>query len=178
MPDRPAGGPAFQFGEQNMRILILMVLAMLATFRPAMAQEATEGQTRTLQLADAYQDGFLRMSAVSCFSVYSSSGFVFGDFINGVIDGETAINSLEQVALLHSVAYTSVTEVLELTPEDDSLAREEISSIREILERENRLLSALVDLFSEGSTEQLEQVKYELQLVEQALDVYTSEPAE
>ena len=163
------------------RFIITALAAVLLLAGPAAAQgDGSEEQTRQrmLQLADAYQDGFLRMSAVSCFSIYSSSGFVFGDFINGVIDGDTAINSLEQVALLHSVAYTSTTEIQELTPEDDTLAHEDLSAILEILERENALLSALVDLFSDGSVEHMEQVKHELGLVEEALDDYTSEPAE
>ncbi len=143
---------------------------------PAQAQ-TEEPAGRVLQLADAYQDGFLRMAAVSCFSVYSSSGFVFGDFLNGVIDGPTAINSLEQVALLHSVSYTAVAEIEQLTPESDKLGLEELGSIRGILERENALLSALLDLFSEGGVEEFELVKHELGLVEQALDDYTNPPA-
>ena len=165
-----------------MRVIAMFLACAILLIFPlaADAQQggAETGEGRVLQLADAYQDGYLRMTAVGCFSVYSTSGFIFGDFMNGVIDGQTAINSLEHVALLHSVALESVGEIEGLTPETDTLGREELGKLRDILEKENRLLGALLDLFSEGGVMQMEQVKAELLLVEQALDDYTRPPAE
>ncbi|MEZ5338608.1 MAG: hypothetical protein R3F46_10110 [bacterium] len=164
---------------RNIHACLLALLILLGLPGSGLAQGAeTKPEGRVLQLADAYQDGYLRMTAVSCFSVYSTSGFIFGDFMNGVIDGQTAINSLEHVALLHSVALESVGEIEGLTPESDTLGREELGKLRDILEKENRLLGALLDLFSEGGVMQMEQVKAELLLVEQALDDYTRPPAE
>ena len=165
-----------------MRVIAMFLACAILLIFPlaADAQQggAETGEGRVLQLADAYQDGYLRMTAVGCFSVYSTSGFIFGDFMNGVIDGQTAINSMEHVALLHSVTYDSISEIQTLTPAEDALAQQELGSLKDILERENRLLSAILDLFSEGGVEQMEQVKAELVLVEQALDDYTNPPAE
>ncbi|MCB1216528.1 hypothetical protein KDL44_04010 [bacterium] len=164
---------------RNIHACLLALLILLGLPGSCLAQGAeAKPEGRVLQLADAYQDGYLRMTAVGCFSVYSTSGFIFGDFMNGVIDGQTAINSLEHVALLHSVALESVGEIEGLTPETDTLGREELGKLRDILEKENRLLGALLDLFSEGGVMQMEQVKAELLLVEQALDDYTRPPAE
>lgn len=163
-----------------MRELISIIAILLCGILlpgPAAADDpAVEG--RVFQLADAYQDGYLKLAAVSSFSVYSTSGIVFGDFVNGVIEGSTAINALEQVALLQSVCYTTLIEVELLTPESDPVGLEEIRAIRDILEKENGLLSALLDLFSEGGEPELVAVQQHLGLVEQALDVYTNPPTD
>jgi hypothetical protein len=161
-----------------MRVVVVIISFILcgSLLHTAVAAEDEPQEGRVFQLADAYQDGYLKLAAVSTFSIYSTSGIVFGDFANGVIDGSTAINALEQIALLQSVCYTSLIEVERLTPESDLVGLDELGAIRDILEKENGLLSALVDLFSNGSDADLEAVQQQLVLVEQALDVYTNPP--
>jgi len=175
-----AGRSGFAFGEHEMRVLMNFILAAccsLVLIRPAAAQEG-QLEGRIFQLADAYQDGYLKLATVSAYSVYSTTGIIFGDFVNGVIDGGTAINAMEQIALLQSVCYTTIVEVEELTPESDSAGLAEIRAIRNLLEKENGLLSALLDLFSEGGEAEVEAVQIQLGLVEQALDDYTNPPTE
>ena len=163
-----------------MRVILSFVVAAccgVLLFEPAAAQE-NQLEGRVFQLADAYQLGYLKLVTVSAYSVYSTSGIVFTDFVNGVIDGGEAINAMEQIALLQSVSYTTIVEIEELTPESDTGGLDEIGRVRTLLERENGLLSALLDLFADGGEDELVLVQEQLGLVEQALDDYTNPPTD
>jgi len=125
-----------------------------------------------IALAEAYQTGYLQVVAISCFQLYSSSGIIATDFAKGNIDAATALDALDQNSLLHSVCYTTLTTIQELTPAADSIALAEIARLLGLLTAEDELLSSLADVITDPTDEQAAAVEAARAKVEQTLDSY------
>jgi hypothetical protein len=136
------------------------------------ADEQTPQPPDMIALAEAYQTGYLQVVAISCFQLYSSSGIIATDFAKGNIDAATALNALDQNSLLHSVCYTTLTAIQELTPPADSLAQAEIARLLGLLTAEDELLSGLADVITDPTNENAAAVETARAAVEQSLDSY------
>jgi len=106
---------------------------------PPAASKPANGDDSTLALAAAYQSGYLEVVSASCYQLYSSMGIVATDLSQGHINGETAVSALDKSALLLSACATSLDDVRNLTPQDDTRGQE-------ILGRLDSLLTSLGDL--------------------------------
>ena len=138
----------------------------------AAGEEQTAQPPDMIALAEAYQTGYLQVVAVSCFQLYSSSGIIAADFAKGNIDAVTALDALDQNSLLHSVCYTTLTAIQQLTPPADSIALAEIARLLELLTAEDELLSALADVVTDPTEEKAAAVETARAKVEQTLDSY------
>lgn len=160
--------------------IVLSLAAALSTpARAAQAQPATPEEQAARQqfdamlaLFDAYQGGYLQVVAVSCFQLYYSTGIIATDFSQGHIDAGTATFALEKNALLHSACLTTVKDIFDKTPADDTLARLELKRLWDILLAEDALLRALGDALGKPGAETQAAVDNARQAVSDLLEAY------
>jgi hypothetical protein len=170
------------------RIFMLCVCLLLASVltAPALAAPVAAAQPVTpdeqaakqqfdamLELFDAYQGGYLQVVAVACFQLYYSTGIIATDFSAGNIDAETAAFALQKNSLLHSVCVTTIQDIFDKTPADDSVARQELKRLWDILITEDALLRALTDATGQPGAEAQAAVDTARQAVSAALEAYT-----
>ena len=157
---------------------VIAVLAMLAL--PTAAQESSESLMPLeqeyevlVELARAYQTGYLEVVALSCFQIYASTGVIATDFSNGFISPDTALNALDKNRLLHSSCYTSLQTIIELTPPGDELTNSELNRLMSLIVAEDVLLTAVAEVFSEPTDANAAAVETARAQVEELLDSYT-----
>jgi hypothetical protein len=109
------------------------------------ADAAAPTASAAVELAGAYQSGFLAVTATACFQIYSSMGIIASDLSAGHISGATALSALEQNGLLLSVCQSSLEDVRALTSAEDTQGSEIIGRIGGMLDALTGLHSALVD---------------------------------
>jgi hypothetical protein len=137
---------------------------------PPAAQPASD----PLALFEAYQGGYLQVVAVACFQLYYSAGIIATDFTKNHIDADTATFALQKNSLLQSVCITTIKDIFDKTPADDTVARAEIKRLWDILISEDALLRALADALASNSADSQAKVETARQGVEKLLDQYTA----
>jgi hypothetical protein len=159
-----------------MRPLLICLLAIAALLRPQPGRAEMEPE-QFLRLAESYQSGYLRVVAVSCYQIYSSTGVIATAFSEGHIDGPQAMEALGDNGLLHSVCYSTLLDVQQNTPEEDKASRREIAKLAELLVLEDNLLRSLSDVFSYPGAEAEKKVEAARRKVEQKLDALAPDEA-
>jgi hypothetical protein len=160
-----------------MRILTAAALAailMLAV--PCTSRAADPDSERLVQLVEAYQSGYLQVTAVSCYQIFSSTGLIANAFAAGSIDGPAALQQLAENSLLHSVCYTTLLDIQNLTPVSDKTARAEIDRLARLLVLEDEVLTALSDVFAYPDDAKAAKVEQARARVAKELDAYASTP--
>ncbi len=115
----------------------------------------------------------MQVVAVACYQLYYSTGIIATDFSAGHIDAETAAFALQKNSLLHSVCVTTLKDIFDKTPADDTLARQELKRLWDILITEDALLRALSDALGQPSDEAQAAVDTARQAAADALAAYT-----
>ena len=156
----------------------LMAPALGAPAAPAQPmtpeeQAAKQQFDAMLTLFEAYQGGYMQVIAVACFQLYYSTGIIATDLSNGYIDADTAAFALQKNSLLHSVCLTTLKDIFDKTPADDTVARQELKRLWDILITEDALLRALGDALGKPSTEAQAAVDQARQAAADALAAYT-----
>jgi hypothetical protein len=128
--------------------LVMMCSASALADNGAEAAAPPAAEERVLQLAGAYQSGYLTVVSTACFQLYSSMGIIATDLSAGHISGATALGALEQNALLLSVCADSLADVQALTAASDTTGTQLLSRIEAMLTTLGALHSALVDAAS------------------------------
>jgi hypothetical protein len=131
-----------------------------------------------LDLFEAYQGGYMQVVSVCCFQLYYSTGVIATDFNKSYIDADTATFALQKNSLLHSVCITTIKDVFDKTPADDTVARAELKRLWDILISEDALLRALADALASPSAGAQAKVDPARQAVEKLLDQYTASMAQ
>lgn len=147
---------------------------------PAAAQQplvpAEQQLQELLDLAEAYQTGYLQVVAVCCYQLYSTCGIVAADYTSGYIDAETALFALDESGLLHSVCTSTLSSIRAVTPAGDTVALDELDRLETMLDAEGALLSALRDVIDEPTEQRIAAVETARLKVVEALDAYTAVP--
>ena len=158
----------------------LLLLAGPWTAMPVAAQQplvpAEQQLQELLDLAEAYQTGYLQVVAVCCYQLYSTCGIVAADYTGGYIDTETALFALDESGLLHSVCTSTLGTIRAVTPAGDTVALDEIGRLEAMLNAEGALLGALRDVIAEPTEERAAAVETARLEVVKALDAYTAAP--
>jgi len=126
-----------------------------------------------LTLAQAYQSNYLELVAICGFQLYASTGVVATDYANGYIDAETALSALDGNRLLQSCCFSTLTEIVALTPVDDELLHAEAGRLLAIIKAEGDLLNALREVCLAPSDSTEAQTEEARRQVEMLLDEYT-----
>jgi hypothetical protein len=160
-------------------VCISAVALLVATFaQPVCAQEQLTPPEQQiadlLNLAQAYQSNYLELVAICCFQLYASTGVVATDYANGYISGETAMSALDSNQLLQSCCFTTLSEIVDLTPADDELLHAEAGRLLAIISAEGDLLTALRDVCLDPSDDNAARAEDARRQVETLLDEYTS----
>jgi len=154
------------------------ILAVLLIAAPAHAQEQLvppeQQLAELLELAQAYQSNYLELAAICCYQIYASTGIIAPDFANGYIAAETAVSALDSSQLLQSCCFTTLSEIIELTPADDELLHEEAGRLLAIITAEGELLEALREVCLEPSELNVVRTEEARRQVEMLLDEYTA----
>jgi hypothetical protein len=159
---------------------LLLLLAALPAGADNGADAAAPTDSSALELAGAYQGGYLAVVGTACFQLYSSMGIIASDLSAGHITNATALSALEQNGLLLSVCQDSLEEIRNLTSAADPQGAELLGRIAGVLEALSGLHSALVDAASAPRTDKAAQrtavqaVETSRQQVEAALDAYAA----
>ena len=159
-----------------MRLMLIAAFIWIAASAAPLAQQEgppTQPGPAAVALFEAYQSGYLQLVAISCFQLYSSTGVVSADFVNGVVDGERAMQMLEHNLLLHSACQTTLADITARTPANDKTALAELGRLKKILDAEGTLFNALSDFFAGPTQETSDAAKQALAAVEAELDDYT-----
>lgn len=152
----------------------VVVLCMV----PARAQESLtppeQQWQQLLTLAEAYQTNYLEVVAICCYQLYATTGIVATDYANGYIDAEAALSALDGNSLLQSSCQSTLTEIIELTPDEDAVLHSEARRLLAIIEAEGELLSALREVCLNPDDSNVALTEAARQTVEQLLNDYTS----
>ena len=127
-----------------------------------------------LTLAEAYQANYLEVVAICCYQLYATTGIVATDYANGYIDAEAALSALDGNSLLQSSCQSTLSEIIELTPDDDEVLHAEAGRLLAIIEAEGRLLNTLRDVCVNPDDANVALTEAARQEVEQLLNEYTS----
>ena len=162
------------------RLIVLLALCLAMSCLPAWAQSAEGAQAapspqNALELAAAYQSGYLQVVAVSCFQLYSSTGIIQTDLESGIISPATALTALEHNSLLHSVCMTTLSDIRELTPVTDTVGITELDRLLALLTAEGDLLRALQDFCLSQTEATYTAVCRAQEQVEEALTEYAGD---
>jgi hypothetical protein len=141
----------------------------------APAPSAAPSIDEALNLISAYQAGYFQVVAVSCFQLYSSTGIIQTDMLNGVIGPSTALTALQHNSLLQSVCLTTLTDIRGLTPAVDKEGLAELDRLTNIITAEGELLRALQDYCQAPGDTALAAVGTAQQQVEAALTAYAGD---
>jgi hypothetical protein len=125
-----------------------------------------------LELAEAYQVGYMQVVACCCYQLYVSTGIIATDFANGYIDGETALAAIDENSLLHSVCHATLIDIQSLTPADDVIAQRELGRLLTVLTSEQQLLEAIRAVMETPTDENAAAVESARKRVEQVIDEY------
>lgn len=125
-----------------------------------------------LELAEAYQVGYMQVVACCCYQLYVSTGIIATDFSNGYIDAETAFAALDENSLLHGVCHTTLLDIQKVTPADDVITNRELGSLLTVLTAEQQLLEAIRAVMTTPTDENAAAVEYARQRAELAMDEY------
>jgi hypothetical protein len=98
-----------------------------------------------ISLAAAYQGGYFEVVSAACYQLYSSMGIIATDLSQGHINGETAVNALDQNALLLGACSTSLDDVRSKTPQDDAQGQQILARLDGLLHALGELHAALED---------------------------------
>lgn len=170
----------------NKRYLVAVVASvwLLCTGFPALAAGAPAPKSAppppagdvgsALDLFAAYQGGYMQVVAVACFQLYYSTGIIATDFAKNHIDADTATFALQKNSLLHSVCITTIKDIFDKTPADDTVARTELKRLWDILISEDALLNALADALASQAGDGQAKVEAARHDVEKLLDQYTA----
>ncbi len=134
------------------------IAALLLMALPTHAS-ATISSGQFLELADAYQNGYLQLLAASTLQIYSTAGLVGTAFRQGEMDGPGAADALSDITLLHGVCYATLLEVQKTTPHDDKVSANELGKLAAVLVEQQHLLLALQDVFSNPTDSNAERVQ-------------------
>jgi len=126
-----------------------------------------------LTLAQAYQSNYFELVAICTYQLYASTGIVATDFANGYIDSETALTALDANSLLQSSCFTTLTQIIELTPADDEELHAEAARLLAIITAEGQLLGALRDVCVDPSEANAVLAEEARSRVEELLNEYT-----
>lgn len=174
----------------NNRYLVAVVASvwLLCAGFPALAADAPAPKPPSpppagdagsaLDLFAAYQGGYLQVVAVACFQLYYSTGVIATDFTKSHIDADTATFALQKNSLLHSVCITTIKDIFDKTPADDTVARTELKRLWDILVSEDALLRALADALASQAGDSQAKVDAARKGVEKLLDQYTASMAQ
>lgn len=164
---------------RNVLLVISTILSfLLLQVSPAVSQDEEslvppENKLAVfLELAEAYQVGYMQVVACCCYQLYVSTGIIATDFANGYIDGETALAALDENSLLHSVCHVTLLDIQNLTPADDVIAHRELGKLLTVLASEQQLLAAIRAVMETPTDENASAVDSARQRVEQAIDGY------
>lgn len=162
--------------------LIALCIATAALLLPAgtvLAQDGEAqpggGQSSIVELAGAYQGGYLQVVSICGFQLYNTLGIIHSDLVNGVIDPPTALSSLEYNSLLQSACHTSLEDIRALTPVQDTMALAELEALQGIMTAEGELIRALIDFASEPSDAHYAAADSARRQVETLLDAYVNQ---
>lgn len=179
---KPISSYSGRFSAAAAALVMAGLVAALSAPSAARAQESLKPPEQQLsvllELASTYQSSYLQVVAVSCFQLYSSTGIIATDFSHGYLAATTALDALEKNTLLLSVCLTTLTDLREITPADDTPALAEIDRLLGILNAENELVNALTEVCLNPSDTNSALVETTRGRVEAALDSYTASWAE
>jgi CRISPR/Cas system-associated exonuclease Cas4 (RecB family) len=154
--------------------LAVCALALLIAFHAAPVRaELTPEQF--VDLAQAYQDGYLQLAVAAAVQVYSGAGLIASEFSAGRIDGPAAMEALSDNALLHGVSYATLLEIQRKTPKEDKVATQQIGRLAEVLVLEQDLLTALSDVLSYPTDNNAKRVETARNRVDEALEELAEE---
>lgn len=153
-------------------------LAFLLIAPPVCAQEQLTPPEQQLEellvLAQAYQSNYLELVAICTYQLYSATGIIATDYANGYISSETALSALDGNLLLQSCCFTTLSEIVELTPADDEMLHAEADRLLAIINAEGELLSALREVCLEPTAANQDLTEEARRQVEKLLNEYTS----
>jgi hypothetical protein len=154
-------------------VILLVICAPLARAQESLTPPEQQWD-ELLALAEAYQSNYLELVAICCYQLYASTGIIATDYANGYIDAEAALSALDGNSLLHSSCMSTLTEIIELTPEDDEALHAEAGRLLAIIEAEGALLSALREVCVNPDDTNVALTESARQEVEQLLNEYTA----
>lgn len=134
----------------KLRKLAGMLAVTLLLSLPALADSTPDAAVSSpaVQLAGAYQSGYLSVVGTACFQLYSSMGIIASDLSAGHINSATALSALEQNGLLLSVCQSSLEDVRALTSAEDEQGAVLLGRLAAMLDALTVLHSALADAAS------------------------------
>jgi hypothetical protein len=133
---------------------------------PTLEQEFEE----LLDMANAYQTGFLHVVSFSAYQLYMDTGIITSDYANGVIEREFALDALNENSVLQSICVTSLERVLDVTPERHTEAISELQLLRELHLAVGGLLETVRGAILEPDNENDANIRAARDEVEQLLD--------
>jgi hypothetical protein len=161
--------------SQACLITCICLLAALPAWAQAPEAGPTSAAPNGLELAATYQSGYLQVVAVSCYQLYSSTGIIQTNLVDGMISPATALTALEHNSLLQSVCLTTLSDIRALTPDADAAGQAELDRLLSIATTEGELLRALQDYCTAPSDATATALDAAQQQVEAALTAYAGE---